>query len=76
MTEEILAGKNVIVQGITGTHGSFHTRAMLAAGTNVVAGTSPGKAGQKVDDIPVYGSVKAIQTDMRVDVSVIFVPAA
>ena len=75
MTEELLAGKNVIVQGITGTHGSFHTRAMLAAGTNVVAGTSPGKAGQKVDDIPVYGSVKDIQADVRVDVSVIFVPA-
>lgn len=76
MTEELLTGKNVIVQGITGTHGSFHARAMLAAGTSVVAGTSPGKAGQTVDDIPVYDSIKAVQADMRVDVSVIFVPAA
>ena len=76
MNEQLLTGKNVIVQGITGAHGSFHTRAMVAAGTNVVAGTSPGKAGQTVDDIPVYESITAIQTDMHVDTSVIFVPAA
>lgn len=76
MTEELLNPKNVIVQGITGSHGSFHTRAMVAAGTNIIAGTSPGKAGQKVDNIPVYNSVSDIQADMRVDASVIFVPAA
>lgn len=76
MNESLLTGKNVIVQGITGSHGSFHTRAMVAAGTNIVAGTSPGKGGQEIDGIPVYNSVTDIQTDMAVDISVIFVPAA
>ncbi len=75
MNEALLSGKNVIVQGITGAHGSFHALAMAAAGTNVVAGTSPGKAGQTVGTIPVYDSIKAIQADMRVDSTVIFVPA-
>lgn len=76
MNEQILTGKNVIVQGITGTHGSFHSKAMVLAGTNIVAGTSPGKAGQFVDGIPVYDTIKDIQSDMTVDTSVIFVPAA
>lgn len=76
MNEELLTGKNVIVQGITGSHGSFHTRAMMVAGTTIVAGTSPGKAGQTVDGIPVYNSITDIQQDMSVDTSVIFVPAA
>lgn len=75
MNGQLFTGKNVIVQGITGTHGSFHTRAMVAAGTHVVAGTSPGKAGQAVDGIPVYDSIADIQADMPVDTSVIFVPA-
>lgn len=76
MNEALLTGKNVIVQGITGAHGSFHTRAMVAAGTHIVAGTSPGKAGQTIDDIPVYDSIENIKADMAVDTSVIFVPAA
>lgn len=76
MNEALLTGSNVIVQGITGSHGSFHTRAMVASGTRVVAGTSPGKDGQSVDGIPVYDSIAGIQADMRVDTSVIFVPAA
>ena len=71
----IFQGKNVIVQGITGAHGSFQTKAMQAAGTNVVAGTTPGKAGQEVDGIKVYDTVKDIQKDYTVDTSVIFVPA-
>lgn len=75
MNEKLLTGQNVIVQGITGAHGSFHTRAMVAAGTHIVAGTSPGKAGQTVDGIPVYNSIADIQADMAVDTSVIFVPA-
>ena len=75
MNEELLRAKNVIVQGITGTHGSFHTRAMVAAGTTIVAGTSPGKAGQSIDNIPVYDSIVDIQKDFTVDASVIFVPA-
>ncbi len=76
MNEQLLLGSNVIVQGITGTHGTFHTRAMIAAGTTIVAGTTPGKAGQYVDDVPVYNSIRDIQADMRVDTTVIFVPAA
>lgn len=71
----LFTAKNVIVQGITGAHGSFQTKAMLAAGTNIVAGTTPGKAGQKVENIPVYDSIKDIQKDHTVDISVIFVPA-
>lgn len=68
-------GKNVIVQGITGAHGSFQTKAMLDAGTYIVGGTSPGKAGQQVEGIPVYNTVKDIQKETSVDVSVVFVPA-
>lgn len=67
--------KNVIVQGITGSQGTFHTRNMVAYGTNIVAGTSPNKAGTKMDDIPVYASIKDIQHDMPVGASIIFVPA-
>ena len=72
----LFAGKNVIVQGITGTHGSFQTKAMLAAGTHIIAGTTPGKAGQSVEGVPVYNAIPDIQKDQTVDISVIFVPAA
>lgn len=75
MDNNLLAGKNVIVQGITGSQGSFHTRAMVAAGTNITAGTSPNKAGQKFEGIPVYGSIADIQKDTHVDATVVFVPA-
>lgn len=73
--DNVFLGKNVIVQGITGAHGSFQAGAMMAAGTHVVGGTSPGKAGQKVGKIPVYDSIEAIQEKTRVDTTVIFVPA-
>ena len=76
MNSELFTGKNVIVQGITGGQGSFHAKAMKQAGTNIVAGTSPNKAGQAVDDIPVYCSIEAIAADYKIDISVIFVPAA
>lgn len=66
----------VLVQGITGTHGSFHTAAMLQAGTNVVAGVTPGKGGQEIHGLPVYGSVLQAKQDHDVTISVIFVPAA
>jgi len=75
MNKKLLTPKNVIVQGITGSHGSFHTQAMVQAGTNIVAGTSPGKAGQSVSGIPVYDSIADIQKDLSVDASVVFVPA-
>jgi len=75
MNPEILFGKNVIIQGITGSHGSFQTKAMIDAGTNIVAGTSPNKAGETIHDVPVYSSIKDIQKDFSLDCSVIFVPA-
>ncbi len=76
MNNAIFTGKNVIVQGITGSQGTFHTRNMVTYGTHIVAGTSPNKAGSDVDGIPVYSSVKDIQKEFSVDISVIFVPAA
>lgn len=72
---ELFKGTNVIVQGITGSHGSFQAKAMQNAGTNVVAGTTPGKGGHFVNGIPVYDTIKDIQADHKVDISVIFVPA-
>lgn len=75
MKPELFIAKNVIVQGITGTHGRFQTKAMLTAGTNVVAGTTPGKAGQNVEGVPVYDSISDIQKEHTVDTSIIFVPA-
>lgn len=76
MKPELFLAKNVIVQGITGTHGSFHTKAMLDAGTSVVAGTSPNKAGEKVHDVPVFSSIADIQAaGISTDISIIFVPA-
>jgi succinyl-CoA synthetase alpha subunit len=65
----------VIVQGITGAHGQFQTKAMRKAGTNVVAGTTPGKGGQEIDGLKVYNTIEELQQDHQVDVSVIFVPA-
>ena len=65
-----------MVQGITGTEGSFHTRQMVAYGTKVVAGVTPGKGGQSLDGIPVYDTVPEAKKDQAIDASVIFVPAA
>lgn len=67
----------VLVQGITGHHGAFHTAGMLAAGTKIIAGVTPGKAGQVVHDVPVYNSVgDARAQHPALDTSVVFVPAA
>ena len=65
---------NVLVQGITGRDGSFHTRQMVGDSTRVVAGVTPGKGGQKLDKVPVYNSVAEAQADHRIDATVIFVP--
>jgi len=65
---------NVIVQGVTGRDGSFHARQMVGDGTRIVAGVTPGKGGQKLDEIPVYDSVHDAMKDHRVDATVIFVP--
>ncbi|MEV4756854.1 succinate--CoA ligase subunit alpha [Micromonospora sp. NPDC049559] len=64
----------VLVQGITGTEGTKHTRRMVAAGTNIVAGVTPGKGGQEVDGIPVFGGVGEAVQATGADVSVVFVP--
>lgn len=66
----------VLVQGITGSEGSFHTRQMVAYGTKVVAGVTPGKGGQTLDGIPVYDSVAEAKEHHEIEASVIFVPAA
>ncbi|MFO8042863.1 MAG: succinate--CoA ligase subunit alpha [Alkalispirochaeta sp.] len=66
---------NVLVQGITGRDGSFHARQMIKDGTKVVAGVTPGKGGQKMDEVPVYNSVPDAQKEHRIDAAVIFVPA-
>ena len=65
----------VLVQGITGREGAFHTARMLAAGTTVVAGTSPGKGGQTVAGVPVFDCVAEAVAATGATVSVIFVPA-
>jgi len=66
----------VLVQGITGGEGSFHTKAMLQYGTNVVAGVTPGKKGQKFEGIPVFNTVEEAVKNEGVNASVIFVPPA
>ncbi|MGI5847098.1 MAG: succinate--CoA ligase subunit alpha [Candidatus Cryptobacteroides sp.] len=65
----------VIVQGLTGRDGSFHASKMKRYGTRIVGGTSPGKAGQLVDGIPVFNTVKDAVRETGADTSVIFVPA-
>ena len=68
----------VLVQGITGSEGSKHTRRMLRAGTNIVGGTNPRKAGQQVDfdgvSVPVFAGVADAMKETGADVSVVFVP--
>lgn len=66
----------VLVQGITGREGSFHARQCLAYGARVVAGVTPGKGGQKIDDIPVYDTVREAAAAHNADCSLIFVPPA
>lgn len=66
---------NVLVMGMTGKQGAFHTKQMLDYGTKVVAGTSPGKGGVVVEGVPVYNSVREACEHHRIDASVVFVPA-
>lgn len=74
----ILIDKNtrLIVQGITGRDGGFHASKMKEYGTNVVGGISPGKAGEMVDNIPVFNTVRDAVQQTEANTSVIFVPAA
>lgn len=74
----ILANKNtrLLVQGITGSEGLFHTKQMIAYGTNVVAGVTPGKGGEWVNgNVPVFDSVKRAVDATGANTSIIFVPA-
>jgi len=64
----------VVVQGITGREGVFHTKQMLAYGTKVVGGVTPGKGGQKVEDVPVFNTVDDAANKEGANVSCIFVP--
>ncbi|MHC4779086.1 MAG: succinate--CoA ligase subunit alpha [Planctomycetota bacterium] len=66
----------VVVQGITGGHGAFHTRQMLEYGTKIVAGAVPGKGGQRFDDVvPVFNTVSEAVAEEGANASIIFVPA-
>ncbi|MFX1264245.1 MAG: succinate--CoA ligase subunit alpha [Promethearchaeota archaeon] len=65
----------VVVQGITGSQGTFHSEAMLNYGTRIVAGVTPGKRGEVVHGIPVYDSVREAREEQDANASVIFVPA-
>lgn len=65
----------LVVQGITGSEGSFHTHQMVAYGTNVVAGVTPGKGGIMHQDIPVFNTVAEAVRETGANASVIFVPA-
>jgi succinyl-CoA synthetase alpha subunit len=66
----------VVVQGITGGEGKFHTEQMMEYGTNVVAGAVPGKGGQEVAGVPVYDTVQQAAREEDADASVVFVPPA
>ncbi|MFQ5592648.1 MAG: succinate--CoA ligase subunit alpha [Anaerolineae bacterium] len=73
----ILVNKNtrLMVQGITGREGEFHTRQMIEYGTNVVAGVTPGRGGQEVAGVPVFDTVAQAVEETGANGSVIFVPA-
>ncbi len=70
----LTADSKVLVQGMTGSEGTKHTRRMVASGTNVVAGVTPGKGGQEVDGIPVFNNVGEAMAATGANVSVVFVP--
>ncbi|MCA1669329.1 MAG: succinate--CoA ligase subunit alpha, partial [Thermomicrobia bacterium] len=65
----------VLVQGITGQHGSFHTGQMVEYGTKVVAGTRPGGKGREVHGVPVFNTVAEAVRETGANTSIIYVPA-
>ena len=73
----IILDKNTrcVVQGITGKQGSFHTEQMLNYNTKIVAGTSPGKGGQNIGELPIYNSIEEAKEEHDINASIIFVPA-
>jgi succinyl-CoA synthetase alpha subunit len=74
-TDEDYCKKPIIVQGMTGSFGSVHTRLMRSYGTNIVAGVTPGKGGQEFDGIPVYDDMAEAVAKSEAGVSALFVPA-
>jgi succinyl-CoA synthetase alpha subunit len=74
MTIWLDADSRILVQGMTGSEGTKHTRRMVASGAQVVAGVTPGKSGQEVDGIPVFGDVREAMLATGANVSVVFVP--
>ena len=74
MTIWLDAGSRILVQGMTGSEGTKHTRRMVASGADVVAGVTPGKGGHVVDGIPVFGAVGEAVAATGANVSVVFVP--
>ncbi len=74
----IIVGKDskVVVQGITGREGTFHTQLMLEYGTKILAGVTPGKGGSQVHGVPVYDTVEEAVSIHGVNTSIVFVPAA
>lgn len=75
ISDLISRSTGVLVQGITGRQGQFHTKRMLDYGTNIVAGTSPGKGGQNIHGVPVFDSISDVAKKHKIDATVIFVPA-
>ena len=73
----ILVNKNskILVQGFTGSEGTFHSKQMIAYGTNIVGGITPGKGGQMHLEKPVFNTVKEAVEKINADTSIIFVPA-
>ena len=71
----ISENSKVVVQGITGTQGKFHTDLMQSYGTNIVAGVTPNKGGQEVLGIPVFNNVEEAVNETCCDTSIVFVPA-
>ncbi|HEY53555.1 MAG TPA: succinate--CoA ligase subunit alpha [Caldilineae bacterium] len=65
----------LIVQGLTGREGKFHAEQMIAYGTNIVAGVTPGKGGQEVLGVPVFNSVAEAKAATKANASIIYVPA-
>ena len=66
----------LVVQGITGRDGSFHTKQMMEYGTHVVAGVTPGKGGQSFDGVPIFDTVEEAVRETGANTSVIYVPPA